>query len=98
MLPEREGLSTVKSLAVSISSDAFARHFRLLVREPGGVLFEIATDPSGFTADLPESKWQQKELLDESEVLYVRKELDGETTGKGCSRACRRWTGTLQAC
>ena len=34
-------------------------------REPGGVLFEIATDPPGFTIDQKENDLGQKLLLPE---------------------------------
>ena len=32
-------------------------------REPGGVLFEIATDPPGFAVDEPEATMGQKLML-----------------------------------
>ena len=63
--PDREGLTQwterMKALRVPTSGEVERYYFRsLYFREPNGVLFEIATDGPGFTADEPLAELGQR--------------------------------------
>ncbi len=51
-----KALSAGLSITPKINRDYF---YSLYFREPGGVLFEIATDNPGFTVDEPWMNWEK---------------------------------------
>jgi glyoxalase family protein len=54
---QREWLETIRKLRLNVSPVMDRKYFHsIYYREPGGVLFEIATDPPGFTVDEPLEK------------------------------------------
>src|SRR3954447_11845116 len=54
---QRGWLETIRKLRLNLSPVMDRKYFHsIYYREPGGVLFEIATDPPGFTVDEPIDK------------------------------------------
>ncbi len=61
---QKDWLAFIEKLGLSVSPVMDRKYFHsIYFREPGGVLFEIATDPPGMAVDEPETKLGEKLML-----------------------------------
>jgi glyoxalase family protein len=74
---QREWRRELVKLQLNVTPVIDRKYFHsIYFREPGGVLFEIATDPPGFAIDQPVSEFGKKLMLPD-QLEPMRKRLEG---------------------